>query len=448
VSNQRLIVIRYLSFATLSVSLIALPFSIAFCHVALIAFLLVWIAEGGWTEKISTIKQSFILKLVLAFIALQLIGILYTEDLSNGWFSLEKKIFLFLVPIAIATSAVKFNEKEIRLLFYSFTAACLAGVLVCVVNAIGQVNLYHNGSVSLQDVAYFGSSSHQIIDSRHTLWLFFSYIGLAKGINIHPTYFSVYLAFSIFFVLYELMTGKNLTPVQKVALSFIIALFSLFIVCLSSRIVIISLISIYAILAAQSVFQRSLLRAACVIVLLAMVSVLLYLNPVSRYRNIEEIGSSAFTIKEKSVYSTSAEIRASLWWLAWKSYTKSNLLFGTGTGNVTNVMKQTSKQYEITNVMDTYDPHNQYLFLLISHGIVGLIIFALWLLLPFVQAWSRHDYLYMAFSFLFAALCLTESALELQKGIVFFALIQPLLAFQRQSFQTDKVALNFSRAGS
>lgn len=440
--------IRYLSFATLSVSLIALPFSIAFCHAALITFLLIWIAEGGWAEKISTIRQSFILKLVLAFIALQFIGMLYTEDLSNGWFSLEKKIFLFLIPIAIATTAVKFNEKEIRLLFFAFITACLAGVLVCVVHAIGQVNSYHNGSVSLQDVEYLGSSSHQIIDSRHTLWLFFSYVGLAKGISIHPTYFSLYLAFSILFLLYELMTKKNLTPIQKMALAFVIALFSLFIVCLSSRIIIISLISIYAILAAHSIFQRSLLRSACVILLLTLVVVLLYINPVSRYRNIEEIGNSAFTIKEKSVYNTSAEIRASLWWLAWKSYTKSNLLLGVGTGDVTNVMKQTSKQYEITNVLDTYDPHNQYLFLLISHGIAGLIIFGLWLLLPFVQAWSRHDYLSMAFSFLFAALCLTESALELQKGIVFFAIIQPLLAFQRQSFQADKVALNFSRAGS
>ena len=441
--------IRYLSFATLSVSLIALPFSIALCHAALITFLLVWIAEGGWAEKISTIRQSLILKLVLAFIALQLIGMLYTEDLSNGWFSLEKKIFLFLIPIAIATSAVKFNEKEIRLLFYSFVASCLTGILFCIGHALVQINLYFDGTVSLQAVDYLGAPGQQVVTSSHAPWLFFSYVGLAKGINIHPTYFSLYLAFCILFLLHESITRKALTIAQRSALTFVIVLFSLFIVCLSSRIIVICLITIYLALAGYWLFrQRSLLRLVGVVALLALVVVLLYANPVSRYRNIEEIGNSAFTIREKSHYNSSTEIRASLWWLAWKSYTKSNLLLGVGTGDVTNVMKQTSQQYEITNVLETYDPHNQYLFLLISHGVVGLIIFGLWLLLPFVQAASRHDYLYMAFSFLFAALCFTESALELQKGIVFFALVQSLLAFQRQSYQTDKVTLNFSRAGS
>lgn len=157
---------------------------------------------------------------------------------------------------------------------------------------------------------------------------------------------------------------------------------------------------------------------------------------------------SSLQIREKSLYKTSTEIRASLWWLALKACGRTNPLLGSGTGDVIGLMEQTADAYEITNVMDTYDPHSQFLYLLIGNGIPGLLVFILYLVFPLICAWMVRDYLFLAFSFLFASLCLTESALEVQKGIAFFAVFQSLLVFQRRSFQSEAFKLKLFSAGS
>mgnify|MGYP003575616239 CR=1 FL=1 len=93
-------------------------------------------------------------------------------------------------------------------------------------------------------------------------------------------------------------------------------------------------------------------------------------------------------------------------------------------------MRRTSEKYGITNILNSYNPHNQYLYILIGNGVVALVVFVLYLLMPLVKAWCNADYLMMAFTFLFGSLCFTETALELQKGIVFFIIVHSILAFQ------------------
>jgi O-antigen ligase len=232
-------------------------------------------------------------------------------------------------------------------------------------------------------------------------------------------------------------------------MSVVILLFSVVIILLSSRIIIISLITVYLLVAGYRLAIRASLTTSLTIIALMLVALaLLFVNPVSRYRNLEELGMSSLEIREKSLYKTSTEIRASLWWLALKAYGRTNPLLGSGTGDVIGLVKQTGDAYEITNVMDTHDPHCQYLYLLIGNGIPGLLIFCLYLIFPLICAWTVRDYLFLAFSFLFAALCLTESALEVQKGIAFFSVFQSLLVFQRRSFQSEVFKLKLFSAGN
>lgn len=440
------ITIRQLSFAALAAGIVSLPFSVAICHTSLIVFLILWIFEGSWNGKIHIIKENILLQIIIAFAVLQLVGLFYTDMASDGQSIAEKKVFLFLMPIALATSNQKFNTKEIRLLLYFFVAACFAGTIICLGYAAWQTEAYFEGEIAFSNIGYLDSSYFREFNPSPKIpWFFFSYIGLAGGINLHPSYFSLYLAFCIIFLMHELITGEyQHLIVQRNVSMVVILLFSIVIVLLSSRIIILSLFTLYFFISIFWLYKRrSLAQSIYIIVLLISISVLLYINPVSRYRNLQEYTRSGLTIRENTIYKTSAEIRASLWWLGWKTYTHNNLFFGAGTGDVKAVMKQTSEKYEVTNTLESYDPHNQFLFTLIANGIIGLVSLILWFCLPFMIAFFRQDYFYAAFTFLFAALCLTESALELQKGIVFFAIVHPLLAFQRQSFQNNLVTLKF-----
>jgi O-antigen ligase len=422
------------SLATLSVAVITLPFSRTACHAALVTFILLWISEGKWTEKFSTVKNNTLLQLFLALIIVYLLGMTYSNNASEAWFSLEKKILLFLVTIAMGTTLFQFDRWKIRLFFYLFAGACLIGTFICIGSAI--MNMSENPAVMAQRIGYLNTSGfHELNPQTSPYWFFFSYVALADGINIHPTYFSLFLGFSTLFLFSEVFSSENQLPGRyRAAIVGIIIFFSAIIVCLSSRIVILSMLVIYGVVAVDALKSRTRWKVLLTVACLSLVLLTAYLNPVSWYRNWQEIGVTSFTVKPNYQYKTSTEIRTSLWWLGWQSYLRSNPIVGAGTGEVKQIMKETSGAYGITNVLKTNDPHSQYLHTLIAHGMLGLIVLLLNLLVPFVLAWQHRDYLVMGFIFLFAALCLTESALELQKGIVFFSLIYPMLVFQRQSF--------------
>jgi O-antigen ligase len=450
VISGRTIANKHLSLTALSIAVVALPFSIVLCHAGFIAFIVCWAFEGRWLEKLSIIKKNILLQCILFFALWLILGMLYTKNLQDGWFALERKIFFFIIPVALATTKVKLDEKEIRLLFYLFVATCLAGTFICLGYAVWQKDAYIPGAFPDESIGYLNSSEFRTLNPEHEqLWLFFSYTSLSKGIAIHPSYFSLYLAFCIFFLFQEILSVQHLAKMHKALMGFVIFLFSVIIICLSSRIIIIGLITLYILIAGYWLLSRRSLTATLgITTLLLLVLTLLFVNPVSRYRNLQEIALSSFAIHEKSVYKTSAEIRASLWWIGLKSYSKTNPWLGAGTGDVTDLTKQTSDAYEITNVLETYDPHNQYLYILIGNGIPGLLAFILCLAFPAIRAWVLRDYLFLAFSFLFAALCLTESAFELQKGVAFFTLFYSLLIFQRRSFQSETLNLKFFSAGS
>jgi O-antigen ligase len=95
-------------------------------------------------------------------------------------------------------------------------------------------------------------------------------------------------------------------------------------------------------------------------------------------------------------------------------------------------IKQVSDDYNITNSLESYDPHNQFLFTLIGSGILGLTALVALILCSLYFAFLQRDYLYAAFIFLFILICFTETALQLQKGIIFFAIFYSMLAFKKR----------------
>jgi len=431
VSVNKKILQKYVSLAALSIAIMALPFSTKVCHAALLIFLLSWICEEGWRDKFLIIKRSILLQLIIALFVIEALSVFYSN--TSGWSELEKKIFLLLVPVALATSMLKPTTREIQKMFYLFVASCFVGTVICLGNAVYQLNLFTEGLASSANLTYFDSSDFKSLNPGESdRWLFFSYAALADGIGIHPTYFSLYIAFAVTFLLFQL---RENSPAVKLISWGLIPYFSFFIVCLSSRIIIIGLLVIFAGMIFRAMAnQKTRIAGVAILVLVFLCCFLLYVNPVSRYRNLQEVSIASFSIQSNNIYKNSAQIRASLWWLGLKSYARVNPIWGTGTADVFQVMKQTSEEYQITNTLNSYDPHNQFLFTLIGLGLLGLTLLLGLIMLAFHFALAQRNYLFVAFILLFCLLCTTETALELQKGIVFFALFFSLQAFSQTPF--------------
>ena len=102
-------------------------------------------------------------------------------------------------------------------------------------------------------------------------------------------------------------------------------------------------------------------------------------------------------------------------------------MFGDGIGDVNTVLlKQYAKQ-ELTVLSEKeLNPHNQLLQTLVALGLLGGITLILTLIAPLVLAIKKSHFLYSFFILLILINLLTESILERQAGVIFYAFFNAL----------------------
>lgn len=418
----------------LALAIGALPFSIVICHIGLAVFGIIWVLDGKWKEKWEIIFKNYSVVIFFLFFLLHLFGIAYSEDKHTAWFILEKKASLLILPIMLAS--IKLKKEDVKKLLHVFIVVCIAATIICLWTAIRKADY---ASPIFNFNSYNNTSFYALNSQTSGIWMFISYIQLASGIGIHPAYLSLYIVFCVFLLIHFYSDSfATFKLVNKILLLTLFIYLSIFILFLSTRIMIFGflIISIYGL----NQFLKSTPRLISWITSTSVVALFLsviYMNPVSRFRSYQEI-ITTWPYLKPGLQSQSTTIRASLWSTSIKSLSKINWLLGTGTGDVQHLISETSKRTNITNVLGTYDPHNQYLQTLLGLGLIGLSTLIICFVWPTLACYQTGNILYIGFIFLFSALCLTETAMELQKGIVFYSLFGSLLLFQYHPVQEDK----------
>lgn len=411
----------------LTISVLSLPFSIALCHAGIFIVAVNWIIEGQWNDKYKKLRQQPLAFFFLALFAWTVFSLIYTEDISNGWFNVEKKFTFAIVPVVLATSVLL--SKHLLYLLKAFVLGCLAATIVCLAAAafrlvahpeLVQLNFGFIQPVTLQSNPFFTNG-----------WLHFTYIALASGVGLHPTYFSIYLMFCIAI----LLLPRTESIFKKYSLGLAVY-FILFLSLLSSRITLVALFLVCVAGLFYLVSGRSRLipvRLSIALMMLILFVGCTVINPISFYRNFQELSSTPLTAKPANVSDNSTTIRLSLWWTGVVTARNVNTLSGVGAGDTQRAMHETSLVNGISNILNSADPHNQFLYTYISLGTIGVILLLSCYLLPLRAALQRKDLLHIVFIALIVLVSVTESFLESQKGIVFFVLFQSLLSFSKTS---------------
>ncbi|HEY0741649.1 MAG TPA: O-antigen ligase family protein [Chryseosolibacter sp.] len=422
--------IIWLSRCSLYVAAAAMPFSVLVTHIAILTFIICWFFEPALLQRLSRLKDNYQLLALIAFGLWMCAGISYSEKTSEAWFALERKAFFFLLPVAFGTSTIQ-SGRITKNIQHIFCYSCALALLMCYSYAGYQLHLFNDGVIGSESLNYLSSSGFVAGDSKKP-WMFFSYVRLAAAINMHPTYLALYAAFCCIILVCRNFSGAISTP-KQVFNGALIIFFSISIIFLASRIIVLMLSLFYLCLLVHQVFiaerKRSLKFLLCILLMAIIAGV--FLNPVTRYRQVDEIVSNGITITSNKHYTNSTEIRASLWWLAAKTYATTNWFLGVGPGDVKDAVQQSGKTLRVTNVLDSYDPHNQYLFILLSSGLFGILFFMIYIGMGLASAIRNHDIIFLSFLVLFLIVSLTESVLELQKGIVFFTLFFATMNFQK-----------------
>jgi O-antigen ligase len=434
-----------LTAGSLYVATAALPFSILVCHGALIIFLILWVTEGNWERKLIEINNSKWLIVLGVFVLITLASVLYSNDRARALLVLDKKLFFFVIPFAIATSTYSFSLKDVKVISFVLCISTFVALVYCYSHSLYQLNLYNEGKIGGDSITYLAQSGLNK-GNINTAWLFFSYVSLSGALHLHPTYLAMYAAYSLVFLIIE-SRKTNFNPRWNILTYFLAAFFSFSIVFLAARIVLLVVCLFYIVLLAYDFFAKnqSLKRIIIPAMLIGSMAAGVMINPVTKYRQVEEIISNGIYVEPNANYSNSTGIRASLWLLSAQAYLNTNSLIGTGVGDVEASVAAAASKQKITNSLHTNDPHNQYLFIIISTGIVGLTSFLAFLLFAIFKAWQNRDLLFLSFIFLVSIVAMTESVLEMQKGTIFFTIFFSIM-MSTKSVHSNVKALSLARA--
>lgn len=372
-----------------------LPFDLIFNNVAIGLLLFYWLFTGRLKEKLSKTFHNKFFWIFSAVFFIQVLGLLYTEDIGYGIRQLEKKASLVILPLIILSSR-QLHKKEIILIILSFAFACF----ILFAYAISSLAIF-KGPL-LQQVALT-----EVID---------------ETLKLHHAYSGAYLAFVIISIIYLLHTlWKSFSIVVRTGLVVFTSLLFLFLVILGARMALFITFFVLGIQILTIWSQRKNYRSLLLILATSLFGLLTIFGLPSTRLKVNEF------LVLKGVYHPFTP-RIIQWGCCIDILNENKVwLQGVGTGDVTPFLQSCYQKKQFWGHLYKYNAHNEYMEELVRLGLLGLTVFVFSLVFPLISAFRQQNYLYAYFILVFMLVCVTESFLSRQKGVIFYAFFNAVL---------------------
>jgi O-antigen ligase len=371
-----------------------LPFEQRLIPWALVLFAATNVLVHPFHERVHYYKKrKFYIWLFSAFYLAHAIGVLYSDDLSNGFFDLEIKLSLLLVPWAVLTSNVinKFTLPELLRTFLYATVLAAA------------VSFIYAG------ISYFKSGE---VESFYYVYL--SYYR-------HAGYFSIYVNFAIAILIIFIFHNREKVQIHNyLMLAFLI----ITVYQLSARmgIIVLGFLMAYAFsyLIFPKIRYKNPLIALFLVLLFTVGFIVVSIKYVDRFKGVTEN-----VMNEES----SSGSRPLLWKYSWELF-QEKPFFGYGTGDVSQAMNDKWEKENFDYAEERHlNAHNQFVQSGVALGLLGLLPLIGMLVIPLFKVNIHSNFLFPLFVFIITMSCLTEAIFERQDGVVFYAIFNAFLYF-------------------
>lgn len=391
-----------------------LPFYQQASIIAIILLVLVWVVQKKYASIIPTLKRHPQLLLLIIYFLLHLAGLLWSANMKYGWSDIETKLSFLIMPVVLGTTLISNNILD--QIKRAFIAGNIIACIYCLITAT---------------ISYWPTGDQSV----------FFYTALSK--LMHTTYFTFYLNLALIFILEAaIKKWNNCSAILKWAASAIIILFILTIILLSARMAIaVSLVTILFYCVTQIIkYKKGTFILILSVLVIAVINYQItqlfnrYTQVEETVQNYQEPQSQIDTTHVNAEGYNSTTTRIELWKDA-TQVIKRNWFLGVGTGDIKEelVKEYASKNFQY-GVVNKYNPHNQYLHTGVVLGFTGIIILLCCLLLPLRLAFQQQNWIYICFLMLIIINAITESILEVQKGILFFSFFNVLFYIQSVSY--------------
>ncbi len=367
-----------------------------------------WLIFSKKTFDINS-RSTRLMVLFCSLFLVSLAGMLYTSNTAEGASRLQEKSAILIFPLIFGTTSF-LHTGLLKKIGGHFVIATLITALCGLLYA--GVHLAGTGAIN----SITGASLLVFPDK-------------------YPYIFGLSSLLSIILV----TTGLAWMPFRwKWFRPCAILLLSIFIILLGTRLVILCWIPLIVVLLLRSIrgLRRRLTAA---VVLLLLVGLPAWFVPSLRHQWRELSDTSAAAVipldQDASLGKNwgGRSIRSAIWKCS-EGLLRRHLLTGVGTGDIQDSLQQAyeDRKFYFASRYNHYNAHNEYLQMAIGHGVTGVLILVLCIVVPAGTIKAREvQTAQLSFLFLFAAICFTEVILDINKGIIWYSFFNSIFAFVR-----------------
>lgn len=368
-----------------------------------IASIILGFANAFKKRKILDKKDLWFFSFPLLYLILTA-SLSYTSDLRTGISQLERMIPILCFPI------IFLFIKEDKVIVNKIINALFIGIVISfVINLSGALSnsLEIQGGNLIWDASIAGG--HSFFESFNHGGSYF--IGGNFSKLVHPSYEALYVLVVLVFFYRQ---KKGVLKITLVAFLFT------YLFLLASRGALFLILVLFILYIFEGASLKSRIKRSGLILIFALL--LLGLNPRVKtfYERIVDL-----TTKENYNYTTSEQSR----FLIYKSslgLIKKAPLFGYGIGDADNeLLKEYVRLKYLKNSEGRYNAHNQYIQTTLQVGFFGLFF----LIGPFIVILflRKRNIYFLALTIILIGFLFFESMLVRYNGIIFYAIITPML---------------------
>jgi len=312
-----------------------LPISVALANIFGLLIFLLWLMQANFRNDIDKLSNNILVKAILAFWLLHLIGLLWTSNLTSGIQVIAKESLLLLLPIFMMVFTRQSTETAIGAFMAAMLMSCALSFLMC----------FH----VIPPSQFMINEGDQIV--------FMGRISYSPFLTI-----AIYI--SLFYLLLDPTAGKR----KKIFTAITAVFLSINMFIINGRAGQVSFFVMIVIVIFQY-FSKNLLRALTVAAIALPLLIFTTYNVSSTFRErvnlavseIEHYGDG----QNSSVGLRIAFIRNSL------DIIREHPLFGVGTGDFSQEYAKVNQRNTPT-LLATVQPHNMYVLELVQFGMIGL----------------------------------------------------------------------------
>jgi O-antigen ligase len=343
----------------------------------------------------------------ILFFSWQLIGIIYSENRTEGWGNIIIRLSLFLFPLVLVSPG-EMIQRKVKALLRIFAISTFVYIIFC-----------------------FGYAFYRSIHIQNGIWTFNSLYSPNDGLNYffgsdfavfqHPSYLSIYILFSVF-IAFESCFDYSIRKMQKVVWLVISLILLTSIYFLSSRAGMLSvfiLVPFYFLLRVRKIREYPFAWIFILLMIAILIPVVLITQRTSNHNK---------GFFKKSLTETARQDGRLIIWKAALEISRKNLIFGVGTGAATDALVAEYERLGKEKMADVrLNAHNQFLEIILENGIISLILFLSIFATMFYIAIKENKIIYLVFILMLLLFFLFESILNRLGGVSFFALFAFLL---------------------